>query len=148
MSPTAGAAERVLHQVSRGCVLEVAHARGEEAWDQVERAWKSCVKRTRKIMGWKREKNIEYGVADELLQRSHEEISACRREASSLLPPPAPEPSSVTCLTSSSLLILFPVCFRKTSSRLGVEMLIDMSSMSVLSKALTSSGTKSPPFFT
>ena len=45
-------------------------------WANLENSW---VKRTRKIMGWKREKKMRIGLRSELLQRPDEEILRCRR---------------------------------------------------------------------
>ena len=108
----------------------------------------SCVKSTRKSMGWKREKNIKMGLRMNFFSALTNRFRVSKSRVVLFYLLLLPNLPVVTCLTSSSLLILLPVCFRKTSSRLGVEMLIDMSSRSVLSKARTSSGTKSPPFFT
>ena len=115
------------------------------AWTNFEN---SCVKSTRKIMGWKREKNMRMGLRTSFFNALTKRYCVSKRRVVLFYLLLLPNPPVTTSFTSSSVLILLPVCFRNTSSRLGVEMLIDMSSMSVLSKALTSSGTKSPPFFT
>src|SRR6266487_6926108 len=81
---------------------------------------KSWVNNTRKIIGWKREKKTSIGLRTSFFIDRTKRWNASEKNdiVYRLLRPNMPREFA---LLTSSTLILFPVCLRKTSSRVGED---------------------------
>src|SRR5579863_6879329 len=99
------------------------------------------------MMGWKRAKNRSIGVLTSfLIDLTNRTQVSKASDISYLLDLPNLPIMRDGALTSSSVRILWPVCFRKTSSRLGLDRLIDESFRPLASKARTMAGTSELAF--
>ena len=121
------AAEGVLEKYPCGCELEVGDPLREESGDLGELGEELREEDEEDDRLEEREED-QYRVAGELLQGPHEQVLRVEEQRHAYRPL-LPNILGGACFASSSVLILFPVCFRKTSSRLGLERLMETSLM-------------------